>query len=158
MLGPALVRRLGRSKASHAHETLAALGALRRLSAEGAAQLRRWLDLDTEAALRAISHLDSHGGLFLRTDVIAAFVREDRRRRRERLDKLDLTLVLKALKAADYPLAARQFRTLSDAFDRSCRGTFHPLLDQHEKWFKSADELMAEFALESGFQFRSEWR
>jgi hypothetical protein len=154
-LGPALIRRLARQQATSPLATLQAIAALGKLPPGGVKQLARMLERDfPDHVLRVIAVLEPSDARKLRSQVLKAAQRKNRRQRELGLPETDLSLALRALRAADAPLSAAEFQALDRVYQRACLNepvSYHD--DPNEEWCPEAETSLTEFALEGGFRF-----
>jgi hypothetical protein len=155
-LGPALIRRLARQQAANPPATLQAIAAVRKLPPGGVKQLARMLEGDfPDHVLRVIAVLEPSDARKLRSQVLNAARRKSRRQTELGLPETDLSLALRALRAADAPLSSAEFQVLDRVYQRACLNepaSHHD--DPNEEWCREAETSLTEFALEGGSDSR----
>lgn len=154
-LGAALIRRLARPQAVNPVATLQAVAVLRKLPPEGGRQLARMLEGDfPDEVLRVIAALEPGDARKLRSQVLGAAQGMNRRQKELGLPATDLSLALRALRAAESPLSPQEFRALDRVYQRACLNkpmSYHD--DPNAEWCSEAEKSLIEFALEGGFRF-----
>jgi hypothetical protein len=97
-----------------------------------------------DEAIRTVAALEPADARRLRPQVLKAA--QARRR--------DLSLALRALRKAESPISADEFRLLDRLYQRACLNrpmSYHD--DPNEAWCSDAQTSLADVALEGGFKF-----